>query len=76
MRRMSELITVSATTFAMHLVFAIVALVVGALAIAAIDKLVLRRLDLEAEISRGNLAAAVYAGAIWLALALILALGR
>jgi hypothetical protein len=73
---MWELIEASAVTFAMHLVFAVVALFVGAVAILAVDRLVLRKIDLQAEISRGNLAAAVYASAIWISLALILALGR
>ena len=73
---MWELIQASAATFAAHLVFAVIAVFVGALAIVGIDRLLLRRLDLEAEIARGNLAAAVYAGSIWIALALILALGR
>jgi len=73
---MWELIQASAVTFATHLVLAVVALFIGALAIVGIDRFLLRRIDLEAEISRGNLAAAVYAGAIWIALALILSLGH
>ena len=73
---MWELIQASAVTFGAHLVFAVVALFVGALCITAIDRWLLRRIDLEEEIARGNLAAAVYAGAIWIALALILGLGH
>jgi uncharacterized membrane protein YjfL (UPF0719 family) len=69
-----SLVRASAITFATQLVFALVALVVGALAIWAIDRFLLKRIDLEAEIARGNLAAAVYAGAIWIALALIVTL--
>ena len=67
-----ELIRASAISFAMHLVFGVVALFVGAFAIQAIDRWLLKRIDLEEEIARGNLAAAVFAGAVWLALVLIL----
>lgn len=67
-----SLIRASAISFALHLVFGVVALFVGAFAIKAIDKLLLRGIDLEEEIARGNLAAAVFAGALWIALAMIL----
>lgn len=69
-----SLIRASAITFATQLVFGVVAVFVGAVSIWLIDRFLLRRLDLEAEIARGNLAAAVYAGAIWIALALIITL--
>ena len=69
-----SLVRASAVTFGTHLVFAVVALVVGALAIWSIDRFLLKKVDLEAEIARGNLAAAVYAGALWIALALIMTL--
>jgi uncharacterized membrane protein YjfL (UPF0719 family) len=57
---------------AMHLAFGVIALFVGAVAIKVIDRFLLKRIDLEAEIARGNLAAAVLAGALWIALAMIL----
>ena len=56
----------------MHLAFGLMALVVGAVAIKIIDRFLLRKIDLEEEIARGNLAAAVLAGALWIALAMIL----
>jgi uncharacterized membrane protein YjfL (UPF0719 family) len=67
-----SLIRASALTLAVHLFFGVVALFIGALAIKAIDHYLLKRIDLEEEIARGNLAAAVYAGALWIALAMIL----
>jgi len=67
-----SLIRASAITLTVHLFFGIVALFVGALAIKAIDHFILKQIDLEEEIARGNLAAAVYAGALWVALAMIL----
>ena len=67
-----SLVRASAISFAMHLVFGVVALLVGAIAMRVIDRYLLRGIDLEAEIARGNLAAAVLAGALWIALAMIL----
>lgn len=67
-----SLIRASAISLTMHLVFGVVALFVGAGAMKVVDRFFLRRIDLEEEISRGNLAAAVFAGALWIALALIL----
>jgi hypothetical protein len=67
-----SLIRASALSLGIHLVFGIVALFIGAIAIKVIDRWVLKRIDLEEEIQRGNLAAAVFAGSVWIALALIL----
>ncbi len=53
-----------------HLVAGVLTVIVGAFVIRGIDKIVLRKIDLEEEIARGNLAAAVLAGAMWLALAI------
>ncbi|MBL8608370.1 MAG: DUF350 domain-containing protein [Myxococcales bacterium] len=71
---MPELTLIRATLIsqAMHLAFGLMALVVGAVAIKIIDRFLLRKIDLEEEIARGNLAAAVLAGALWIALAMIL----
>jgi len=52
-----------------------VTVLVGALLIRAIDHVVFKKIDLEEEIARGNLAAAVLAGAMWLALALVFTRG-
>ncbi len=67
-----SLIRASALSLGVHLVFGVVALFVGALAIKLLDRWILKRIDLEEEIARGNLAAAVFAGSVWIALALIL----
>jgi len=66
------LIRATAISLSVHLFFGVVTLFVGALAIRIIDRFVLKRLDMEEEIARGNLAAAVLAGSLWIALALIL----
>ena len=67
-------IQASVINFALHLAYAVVALFVGAGAIWVLDKIFLKHIKLEEEIAKGNLAAAIYAGAIWIALALILTL--
>lgn len=67
-----DLVRASAVSLALHLLFGVVALFVGALAIRAIDRFLLKRIDLEEEIARGNLAAAVFMGALWIALAIIM----
>ena len=58
-----------------HLLMGVVTVIVGALLIRLIDRLILKKIDLEEEIARGNLAAAVLAGAMWLALALVFTRG-
>ena len=60
---------------ALHLVVGAITVVLGALLIRAIDAFILRKIDLEEEIVRGNLAAAVLAGSIWLALAIVFTRG-
>jgi len=70
-----SLIRASAISLTVHLFFGVVSLFVGAVAIKAIDKFLLKQIDLEAEIARGNLAAAIMAGALWIALAMILTKG-
>jgi hypothetical protein len=70
-----SLIRASAISLGVHLVFGVLTLFVGALAIKALDAFVLKRIDLEEEIARGNLAAAIVAGSLWIALAMILTHG-
>ncbi|MBK6691567.1 MAG: DUF350 domain-containing protein [Myxococcales bacterium] len=70
-----SLIRASAISMVVHLFFGVITIFVGAIAIKAMDKYVLKRIDLEEEIARGNLAAAVVAGALWIALAMILTKG-
>ena len=70
-----SLVRASAISLLVHLFFGVLTLFVGAIAIKLIDRFVLRRIDLEEEIARGNLAAAVVAGALWIALAMILTHG-
>jgi uncharacterized membrane protein YjfL (UPF0719 family) len=70
-----SLIRASAISLTVHLFFGVVTMFVGAVCIKAIDHFLLKRVDLEEEIARGNLAAAIMFGALWIALAMILTKG-
>jgi uncharacterized membrane protein YjfL (UPF0719 family) len=61
-----------------NLVYAVVALFIGALSLRVVDRWLLRKIDLEEEIKKGNLAASVFASTVLLFVAIIvgLALGR
>jgi uncharacterized membrane protein YjfL (UPF0719 family) len=63
----------TAVTLAINLVYALVALVVGVLAVRFIDRRLYPEIDFMEEIKKGNMAAAVFAGVLLLFVALILA---
>jgi uncharacterized membrane protein YjfL (UPF0719 family) len=63
----------TAITFAVNLVYALVALVLGALAVRWIDTRLYPEIDFMDEIKKGNVAAAVFAGVMMLFVAVILA---
>jgi uncharacterized membrane protein YjfL (UPF0719 family) len=67
-----SLIEASAASLAVHLVFVVLAIFVGAVALLAVDRFVFKNLNLEDEIGKGNVAAAIFAGAMWVALAIIM----
>jgi hypothetical protein len=69
------LIKTTVISLSVHLLMGIVTVVAGAILINLIDRFVFKKIDLEEEIARGNLAAAVLAGAMWLALAIIFTRG-
>jgi uncharacterized membrane protein YjfL (UPF0719 family) len=61
-----------------NLVYAVVALLLGIGALKWIDSRLLKKIDLEQEIQKGNIAAAIFASSLLLFVALIIshALGR
>jgi uncharacterized membrane protein YjfL (UPF0719 family) len=59
----------------LNLLHALVALLVGVVGLKLIDTWVLRRLDIEEELKKGNLAVAVFASALLLFVGLMLAFG-
>lgn len=55
-----------------NLGYALVALVLGVAGIKLVDRLFLRKLDLEDEIQKGNIAAAIFASTLILFVAIII----
>ncbi len=68
---------ISATFFSLgvNLVFTLITLVVSVLLLLGVDKILLRGIDLQAEIKKGNMAAAVFASSIMLFIAIIVGMG-
>ena len=60
-------------TFVINLVYAMVALVLGVVAVRWIDRRIYTEIDFIEEIKRGNLAAAIYASVLLLFVGVILA---
>ena len=60
-------------TFVINLVYAMVALVIGVVAVRWIDRYLYPEIDFMEEIKRGNIAAAIYGGVLLLFVGVILA---
>jgi len=56
----------------LNLVYAVMALLVGVIAIRAVDRWLYTRVDFEEEIKRGNIAAAIYKSALLLFIGLVI----
>lgn len=62
-----QFVKASAFMLTLNLIYALLGFILAVIAILAVDKLFLRRLSLEEEIKKGNMAAAVFASALVLA---------
>lgn len=62
-----QFVKASAFMLTLNLVYALLGFILAVIAILAVDKLFLRRLSLEEEIKKGNMAAAVFASALVIA---------
>ena len=73
-----EFVRATSVMLVVNLVYAVVALFVGVLAVRWVDHLLLKKIDLEEEIQKGNIAAAIFGGVLVLFVALIIgiALGK
>jgi len=69
-----EFIRATSVLLLINLVYAIVALCAGVLAIRLLDKIVFKKIDLEEEIQKGNLAAAIFGSVLLLFVAIIIGL--
>lgn len=58
-----------------NLIYTILALFVGLIALKAIDKHVLKKIDIEEEIRKGNVSVAIFASTMLLFVAIIVAVG-
>ena len=59
-----QFVKASAFMLTLNLVYALLGFILAIIAILAVDKLFLRRLSLEEEIKKGNMAAAVFASTL------------
>ena len=66
-----QFVMASATMLLVNLVYAVVALFVGLVTMRLLDHFMLKKLDLEEEIKKGNIAAAIFAGTLLLFVAII-----
>lgn len=57
-----------------NLVYALISLILGVLALKAIDHFLLKSVDIEEEIKKGNIAAAIFASTILIFVALLIGL--
>ena len=68
-----KFVLASARMLLVNLVYAVVALFVGVMSLRLLDRLLLKKIDLEEEIQKGNIAAAIFAGTLLIFVAIILA---
>jgi uncharacterized membrane protein YjfL (UPF0719 family) len=61
----------SLTMLMINLIYAVVALFIGLIAIRALDRFLLKKIDLEEEIKKGNMAAALVTATFLLFVAII-----
>ncbi len=59
----------------LNLAYTVLALAVGVIALRAIDRRLLTRIDIEGELKKGNIAVAIFASMVLLFVALIVAFG-
>lgn len=71
----SDFIYSTLFNFAVGLAYTVSALVIAVVSLKVVDKLLLRKLDIEDELKNNNMAVAVFASAILIFVALIVALG-
>lgn len=67
----------NATYFSMgiNLLFTLITLVFSVLLLLGVDKILLRNINLQEEIKKGNIAAAIFASSIMLFIAIIVGMG-
>lgn len=69
-----EFVRATSVMLLINLTYAVVALFVGVFAVRLVDRLLLKKIDLEEEIKKGNIAAAIFGGVLILFVAIIVGL--
>ncbi|WP_193162643.1 DUF350 domain-containing protein [Microbulbifer hainanensis] len=70
-----EFFTATLFNLGINLLYTLLALFIGILALITIDKKLLKHVDIEAELKNGNLAVAIFASTILIFVALIISFG-
>ncbi|MDF1630512.1 MAG: DUF350 domain-containing protein [Alcanivoracaceae bacterium] len=71
----SDFLLATLFNLSVNLIYTIVALMVGVLALKFVDKRLLERVDIEEELKNNNIAVAIFASTILLFVALIVSFG-
>ena len=70
-----DLMAATAFNLGVNLLYTLLALVVAVVALLIVDKKLLKQVDIEAELKRGNMAVSVFASTILIFVALIVCFG-
>jgi len=71
----AEFISATYFTMGLNLVFTFITLVISVVLLLGVDKILLKNIDLQNEIKKGNIAASIFASSIMLFIAIIVGMG-
>ena len=71
----SEFLTATLFNLGLNLLYTLLALLIGMVALLIIDKKLLKHVDIEAELKNGNIAVSIFASTILVFVALIISFG-
>lgn len=71
----ADFLFASLFNLSINLVFTVVALFIGVMALVIIDKKILKSIEIEDELKKGNIAVAIFASTILIFVALIVSFG-
>lgn len=71
----SEFLSATYFTLGLNLIFTLITLVVSVILLLAVDKILLKDINLQSEIKNGNIAASIFASSIMLFIAIIVGMG-
>ena len=70
-----EFLNATYITLGINLIFTLITLVMSVILLLSIDKILLKDINLQEEIKKGNIAAAIFASSIMLFIAIIVGMG-